>query len=363
MSQLQLVSPSFSSSIAFWFFFQFYLQCLGVYLSVHFPSVLSCGQPEWQGPLFGMLCFLLTITRSGHLAEIRWSICMSRSPRILYVSFSRTDSGLCIYHLLAWSNFNLLHNSQCITFPTQSCLVLYSLCANLMHSLIMWLIVSSLSPHNLHLLFCWRLVYSCFDIVSPYGVVLCYYQKRFTFSIKVSLSKPRPSFPVWDFTCLPLEMSIQMFFFLLLLLLLLSLLLLLLLLFILWEFFSSALADGLSQKFEWHQLSSSLRDYSQYFGGSQQCRSLDSLPLSCYFQVRQSLYQSFDDCKKSTNYNWYNRHFHVPQFQCPSKVHVFIPLFTFFQFYFVIRRDSKVHNPASFLFFVDYLKDWSSGWN
>ena len=32
--------------------------------------------------------------------------------------------------------------------------VLYSFCANLLHSLIMWLIVSSLSPHNLHLLFC-----------------------------------------------------------------------------------------------------------------------------------------------------------------------------------------------------------------
>ena len=41
-----------------------------------------------------------------------------------------------------------------ITFPTQSCLVLYSFRANLQHSLIMWLIVSSISPHNLHLLFC-----------------------------------------------------------------------------------------------------------------------------------------------------------------------------------------------------------------
>ena len=35
-----------------------------------------------------------------------------------------------------------------------SCVVLYSLCANLLHSLIMWLIVSSISTHNLHLLFC-----------------------------------------------------------------------------------------------------------------------------------------------------------------------------------------------------------------
>ena len=38
--------------------------------------------------------------------------------------------------------------------PTQSCLDLYSFGANLLHPLIMWLIVSSLSPHSLHLLFC-----------------------------------------------------------------------------------------------------------------------------------------------------------------------------------------------------------------
>ena len=70
------------------------------------------------------------------------------------VSFSGTDSGFCIYHLFEWSNFNFLHNSQWITLPTQRCLVIYSFCANLLHSLIMWLIVSFLPPHNLQLLFC-----------------------------------------------------------------------------------------------------------------------------------------------------------------------------------------------------------------
>ena len=98
--------------------------------------------------------FLLTITRSGRLAVIRWSVYKSKSQRSLCVSFSRTGSGLCIYHLFVWSNFNFLHNSQWITFPTQLSLVLYSPWANLLHSLIMWLIVSSLSPYNLHLLFC-----------------------------------------------------------------------------------------------------------------------------------------------------------------------------------------------------------------
>ena len=97
---------------------------------------------------------LLIIIRSGLLAEIRWSICMSKSHRNLCVSFSRTGAGLCVCHLLAWSNLNFLHISMWITLPTQSCLALYSLCANLLHSLIMWLMVSSLSPHSLHLLFC-----------------------------------------------------------------------------------------------------------------------------------------------------------------------------------------------------------------
>ena len=98
--------------------------------------------------------FLLIIIKSGLLAEIRWSIGISKSHRSLCVSFLRTGAGLCIYHLLAWSNVNFLHISQWITLPTLSYLALYPFCANLLHSLIMWLMVSSLSPHSLHLLFC-----------------------------------------------------------------------------------------------------------------------------------------------------------------------------------------------------------------
>ena len=97
---------------------------------------------------------LLIIIRSGLLAEIRWSVCISKSHGSLCVSFSRTGAALSIYHLLAWSNLHFLHISQWITLPTQSCLALYSFCSNLLHSLIVWLIVSSLSLHNLHLLFC-----------------------------------------------------------------------------------------------------------------------------------------------------------------------------------------------------------------
>ena len=96
--------------------------------------------------------FLLIIIRSGLRADIRWSVCISMSHRSLCVFISRTGVGLCINYLFVW--LNLTHISQWITLPTQSCLALYSFCANLLHSLIMWLMVSCLSLHSLHLLFC-----------------------------------------------------------------------------------------------------------------------------------------------------------------------------------------------------------------
>ena len=67
-----------------------------------------------------------------------------KSQRSLCVSFCGTVSKLCMYHLYVRSNLNVLH--QWITFPTQSVLVLHSFFANLLHSLIIWLIVSSLLP-------------------------------------------------------------------------------------------------------------------------------------------------------------------------------------------------------------------------
>ena len=92
--------------------------------------------------------------RKGCLADMSWSVYISKSQRRLCVSFSRTDSGLCIYYLFVWSNFSFLHNSQWITLPTQSCQVLFPFCTSLLHSVIMWLIISSLSPYNQHIRFC-----------------------------------------------------------------------------------------------------------------------------------------------------------------------------------------------------------------
>ena len=55
------------------------------------------------------------------------------------------------------------------------------------------------------------------------------------------------------------------------------------------EFFTSALADGLSLEFERQQVTSNLQDSSQYSGRYQQCCSSDGLHSSSNFQVLQSL--------------------------------------------------------------------------
>ena len=73
--------------------------------------------------------------------------------------------GVCVFHSLgqmlgyAYTVFSYGQTSIFAQFQVdhhahQSCLVLYSFCANLLHSLIMWLIIPSLSTHNLRLLFC-----------------------------------------------------------------------------------------------------------------------------------------------------------------------------------------------------------------
>ena len=130
----------------------------------------------WDGKILysagSLFLILFIITRSRRLVQTRWSVCISKSQRILYVSFLRADSELSIYHLSIWPNLIFFFNNlQCSTFPTQSCLVLYVFCANLLISLIIWLIVS---PHNRYFLFC--CVLSIFDIVCPYSDVLCSYE-------------------------------------------------------------------------------------------------------------------------------------------------------------------------------------------
>ena len=75
---------------------------------------------------FFLFFFLLIITRSGLLAEIRRSVCMSKSHRSLCVSFSRTDAGLCICCLFVWPNLKFLAHLKVdhLALPVVSSLIL-----------------------------------------------------------------------------------------------------------------------------------------------------------------------------------------------------------------------------------------------
>ena len=50
-------------------------------------------------------------------SRLKRSFCMSKSQRDLWVSFFRTDVGLCVYHSFVWSNLNSLHPSGSL-YPT-----------------------------------------------------------------------------------------------------------------------------------------------------------------------------------------------------------------------------------------------------
>ena len=121
-----------------------------------FPKVVC-----WYSRINNMVInlFLLIKNRSCLLASIGLSVCFSKPVCSigLSVCFSKPicfsfkwiffKDCLCIHHLLICRKFSFLHNSQSITFPNPSCLLFYSFCACLQHSL-MWLIFLSLSSQE-----------------------------------------------------------------------------------------------------------------------------------------------------------------------------------------------------------------------
>ena len=151
------------------------LEYLHIFFFFHFLSVLLWDKPQPKVHFLAGSLFFLTITRSCRQVRIRGSVYISKSRGILCVSFSWMDSELYIYHLFVWSNLNFLHNFQWIILPDKSYLALYYLCANLLHSLIMWLKFSSQSPNNLHLIFCCNiaiLTFLYFVIIALFCAVI-----------------------------------------------------------------------------------------------------------------------------------------------------------------------------------------------
>ena len=98
------------------------------------------------------------------------------------------------------------------------------------------------------------------------------------------------------------------------------------------EFYAPILADSFSQDFEWQQVYSNLQDSSRYSGRSRLCSSLDGHHSASYFQVLQPLYQSFGDCTKSYDYNWYNR-YSLFLFNSLARFTLFLSLAFFFNYF------------------------------
>ena len=79
-------------------FFQFFSKVLLLILVFAFNFTLLSARTA-KSTNHQILFFLLIIIRSHRLAEIWWSVCILKSQRKLCVSFSKTDTRLCIYHL------------------------------------------------------------------------------------------------------------------------------------------------------------------------------------------------------------------------------------------------------------------------
>ena len=97
------------------------------------------------------------------LTKQKCKIYKTKSLGIYITSFSKTDSDLNIYHFVVWSNFSLFLNTQLITFSSSQAKFFLHLLCSFFHSFIMWLNLSSLWSHNLHLLF--RCVLSIFSLI------------------------------------------------------------------------------------------------------------------------------------------------------------------------------------------------------
>ena len=73
----------------------------------------------WQNPdicqFFHFLFYFSSmVSMNDKIHKTGWSVWISKSLRISFVKFSRTDSDVSIYHLSVWPIFNLLHNPTVI---------------------------------------------------------------------------------------------------------------------------------------------------------------------------------------------------------------------------------------------------------
>ena len=103
---------------------------------------------------------------------------VSQNPRKFHASHSLRQTLVCAYTL--WLNFNLLHNSLWITFPTLSYLVLYSYVLGCSIQLLYDWPFYRFPSHDLHFFSC--CVLTIFALIKSVLLLL----KRISFSLKLS---------------------------------------------------------------------------------------------------------------------------------------------------------------------------------
>ena len=163
--------------------FSVFKQDLCTYLSFCSLSVLLGRLPGRQSPLFSRFAFFFLCWLSLRL--VVWpglgDPFVSQIPE-KFVRLIFRDIFLVVHiPFVNMVKFQFLAQFPVDHLSIQLCLVLYSLCGNLLHSLIMWLMVLYLLSYNLHLLFCYVLC-----MLWRYALALfCAAQRR----ISVSFSR------------------------------------------------------------------------------------------------------------------------------------------------------------------------------
>ena len=176
------------------FCFSVLLQGQGTFLSFWFLSALLCGQLERQSLLFDKFSFFFCCCWLSQGLVVWPSLgdpFVSQNPREVCASHFLGRILDCAYTICSYGQISI----SC-TIPSgspsppgrvSSCSFLLAYC---IHQ------VDDCSFHLYHLItyICNFLSRQFLLWYSPYVVILCCYQKRFSFSFKASLSQPSPSF-------------------------------------------------------------------------------------------------------------------------------------------------------------------------
>ena len=105
----------------------------------------------------------------------------------------------CAYTVYSYGQNEISSTSPSGSYcPSQSLSSLITFLCNLLLILIMWWVVSSLSPRNLQLLFCCVLSIHALIWLVLIAFICAAYKELFCFSLKFSLSNPRPASLEWD---------------------------------------------------------------------------------------------------------------------------------------------------------------------